>query len=208
MNRPEHPVRREGPMDTAEMMLLRMRAATEKDVLLGIFFDSSLAVLQRTLGEANTAAVRAEVFGTRNLVSFFRYPVSDLLRLVDVGAKRSKLGTRSHHELPLEFGRSAAGTFFESQSGKMMAFLAGDKPHRLLSTAPSAYKAVTTFGERSYEKVAENAARMHFRGDLLGPSWQQGVVEQALKSMAHVTPRARVEVKNPSGTDFTVHVEW
>ncbi|HEX8822603.1 MAG TPA: DUF2378 family protein, partial [Archangium sp.] len=140
--------------------------------------------------------------------SFFRYPVADLLRLVEASVKRNAKGARGYHEFPLEFGRSAAGSFFDSQSGKMMAFLAGDKPHRLLATAPSGYKAVTSFGERSYEKVADNAARMHFRGDLLGPSWEQGVVEQALKSMAHVTPRSRVEVKNASGTDFTIHVEW
>jgi uncharacterized protein (TIGR02265 family) len=190
------------------MLQLRIRAATDKDVLLGIFFDSSLACLKRMLGEAEATSMRAELFGTRSLVSFFRYPVADILKLVDLTVKRSKPGSRSNHEVALEFGRSASGTFFDSQSGKMMSFLAGDKPHRLLSTSPSAYKAVTTFGERSYEKVGENSARMHFRADLLGPSWQQGVVEQALKSMAHVTPRVRMELKNATGTDFTAHVEW
>jgi uncharacterized protein (TIGR02265 family) len=195
-------------MDTAEMLQLRIRAATDKDVLLGIFFDSSLASLKRLLGEAEAGSVRTELFGSRNLVSFFRYPVADILKLVDLAVKRGKPGARSHHEVAMACGRSAAGTFFESQSGKMMSFLAGDKPHRLLSTAPSGYKAVTTFGERSYEKVGENSARMHFRSDLLGPSWQLGVVEQALQSMAHVTPKVRMELKNTLGTDFTAHVEW
>jgi len=195
-------------MDTSEMLQLRTRAATDKDVLLGIFFDSSLASLKRLLGEADAEAIRAEVFGPRKVVSFFRYPATDVLKLVDLGAKRSKQGARGYHEVAMAFGRSAASIFFDSQSGKMMAFLAGDKPHRLLSTAPSGYKAVTSFGERTYEKVGENSGRMHFRADLLGPSWQQGVVEQALQSMAHVTPKVRMEVKNASGTDFTAHVEW
>ncbi|HEX8438401.1 TIGR02265 family protein [Archangium sp.] len=195
-------------METAEMLQLRIRAATDKDMLLGIFFDAALNTLTRLLGEAEVAAIRAEVFGKRSVVSFFRYPAADILQLVEQGVKRSKPGSRSYHQVAMELGRSAAGTFVDSQSGKMMSFLAGDKPHRLLASAPAAYKAVTTFGERSYERVSENSARMHFRADLLGPSWQQGVVEQALGSMSQIRPRVRVEVKNASGTDFTAHVEW
>jgi uncharacterized protein (TIGR02265 family) len=195
-------------METAETLQLRIRAATDKDMLLGIFFDASLSTLERLLGAPEVESVRAEVFGKRRLVSFFRYPAADILQLVEQGVKRSKPGSRSYHQIAMELGRSAAGTFVDSQSGKMMSFLAGDNPHRLLASAPAAYKAVTTFGERSYERVGEKAARMHFRADLLGPSWQQGVVEQALGSMSQMKPRVRVEMKNASGTDFTAHVEW
>jgi uncharacterized protein (TIGR02265 family) len=195
-------------MDTSDALQLRIRAATEKDVLLGLFFDSSMENLQRQLGPTEAEAVRKEVFGSRNVVSFFRYPVADLLKLVDLGVKRNKTSSRGHHDSIVEFGRAAVNYFFDSQAGKMMSFLSGDEPHRLMASSPAAYKAVTSFGERSYERVGPRSGRLICHGELLGPAWMQGVVEQALLKAAKVNARVRVEVKNPSGTDFIAHVEW
>ncbi|HZI07306.1 MAG TPA: DUF2378 family protein [Archangium sp.] len=195
-------------MDTSDALQLRIRAATEKDVLLGLFFDSSMENLQRQLGPAEAEALRKEVFGSRGVVSFFRYPVIDLLKLVDLGVKRNKTSPRSYNDSILEFGRAAVNYFFDSQAGKMMSFLSGDEPHRLMASSPAAYKAVAAFGERSYERVSPRSGRLICHGEFLGPAWTQGVVEQALLKAAKVTARVRVEVKNPSGSDFIVHVEW
>ncbi|WNG51230.1 DUF2378 family protein [Archangium minus] len=195
-------------MDSREALNLRIRAATEKDQLLGIFFDSSQENLERMLGPAAAMAVRAEALGSRSIVSFFRYPVADLLKLADLGVQRSKAGTSNYDGSIAEFGRAAVNYFFDSQAGKMMSFLSGDEPHRLMASSPSAYKAVTTFGERTYERVGARSGRLICQGELLGPAWMQGVVEQALLKAAKVTARVRVEVKNTPGTDFTVHVEW
>ncbi|PTL83165.1 DUF2378 family protein [Vitiosangium sp. GDMCC 1.1324] len=190
------------------MLTLRIRAATEKDQLLGIFFDSSMENLERTLGPTEAKAVRTEVLGSRNIVSFFRYPVADLLKLVDLGVQRNKTGARGYDGAISEFGRAAVNYFFDSQAGKMMSFLSGDEPHRLMASSPSAYKAVTTFGERTYERVGPRSGRLVCQGELLGPAWMQGVVQQALLKAAKVTARVRMEVRNASGTDFTAHVEW
>lgn len=195
-------------MDTSDALQLRIRAATEKDVLLGLFFDSSMENLQRQLGPTEAEALRKEVFGSRSVVSFFRYPVIDLLKLVDLGIKRNKTNPRSYHDSILEFGRAAVNYFFDSQAGKMMSFLSGDEPHRLMASSPAAYKAVAAFGERSYERVSPRSGRLICHGELLGSAWTQGVVEQALLKAAKVNARVRVEVKNPSGSDFIVHVEW
>lgn len=195
-------------MDTSDALHLRIRAATEKDVLLGMFFDSSMENLQRQLGPTEADAVRREVFGSRSIVSFFRYPVADLLKLADLGVKRTRGSSRGYHDSIAEFGRAAVNYFFDSQAGKMMSFLSGDEPHRLMASSPSAYKAVTAFGERSYERVGPRAGRLTCQGELLGPAWTQGVVEQALLKAAKVTARVRMEVKNPSGSDFIAHVEW
>jgi uncharacterized protein (TIGR02265 family) len=195
-------------VDTIDALQLRIRTATEKDQLLGIFFDSSQENLERMLGPTEAHAVRREVLGTRNIVSFFRYPVADLLKLADAGVRRHKADTRGYHDSIAGFGRAAVDYFFDSQAGKMMTFLSGDEPHRLMTSSPAAYKAVTTFGERTYERVDARSGRLHCQGELLGPAWMQGVVEQALLKAAKVTARVRMEVKNPSGTDFTVHLEW
>lgn len=195
-------------MDTSEALKLRIQAATEKDVLLGMFFDSSMANLQRQLGPTEAETVRRDVFGSRSIVSFFRYPVADLLTLVDAGIKRNKTSSRVYHDAIAEFGRAAVNYFFDSQAGKMMSFLSGDEPHRLMASSPAAYKAVTAFGERAYERVSPRSGRLVCHGELLGPSWTQGVVEQALLKAAKVHARLRVEVKNPTGTDFIIHLEW
>ena len=195
-------------MDTSDALHLRIRAATDKDVLLGMFFDSSMENLQRQLGPTEADNVRREVFGSRSIVSFFRYPVADLLRLADLGVKRNKTSSRSYDESIADFGRAAVNYFFDSQAGKMMSFLSGDEPHRLMASSPSAYKAVTAFGERSYERVSPRSGKLICHGELLGSAWTQGVVEQALLKAAKVTARVRMEVKNPSGSDFIAHVEW
>ena len=195
-------------MDTSEALRLRIQSATDKDVLLGMFFDSSMANLQRQLGPTEAETVRRDVFGSRSIVSFFRYPVADLLTLADAGIKRNKTSARSYHDAISEFGRAAVNYFFDSQAGKMMSFLSGDEPHRLMASSPAAYKAVTSFGERSYERVSPRSGRFICHGELLGPSWMQGVVEQALLKAAKVTARVRMEVKNPSASDFIAHVEW
>lgn len=190
------------------MLNLRIRAATEKDQLLGIFFDSSLENLERMLGPAEAKAVRTQALGSRNIVSFFRYPVADLLKLVDAGLQRNKTGLQGYDEAISHFGRAAVNYFFDSQAGKMMSFLSGDEPHRLMASSPSAYKAVTTFGERTYERTGPRTGRLVCQGELLGPAWMKGVVEQALLKAAKATARVRMEVRNPTGTDFTAHVEW
>ena len=197
-------------MDTPEAVRLRIQAASDKDQLVGVFVDSSLAYLRQELGAAVEQSIRTEVFGSRNVVTFFRYPVADLLKLVDLGAKRLVAkGVPNYHEALVGFGRMGVRHFFDSQAGKMLSFLAGDNPHRLLSTSPSGYKAVTSYGERVYEKGGERSARLHFRGDFTGPSWQLGIVQQALITGARVPdPRMRAEVKNPSASDFTIHAEW
>ncbi|MFY0527980.1 TIGR02265 family protein [Archangium gephyra] len=195
-------------MDTSDALQLRIRAATEKDVLLGLFFDSSMENLQRQLGPTEAEALRKEVFGSRSVVSFFRYPVVDLLKLVDLGIKRNKTNPRVYHDSIQDFGRAAVNYFFDSQAGKMMSFLSGDEPHRLMASSPAAYKAVAAFGERSYERVGPRSGRLICHNEFLGPAWTQGVVEQALLKAAKVNARVRVEVKNPSGSDFIVHVEW
>ncbi|MFE8603082.1 TIGR02265 family protein [Archangium violaceum] len=195
-------------MDSSDALQLRIRAATEKDVLLGMFFDSSIENLQRQLGPTEAETVRRDVFGSRSIVSFFRYPVADLLKLVDLGVKRNKTSARSYDDSIAEFGRAAVNYFFDSQAGKMMSFLSGDEPHRLMASSPAAYKAVSAFGERAYERVGPRSGKLICQGEFLGPAWTQGVVEQALLKAAKVHARVRVEVKNPSGSDFIVHVEW
>ena len=69
-------------MDTLEALERRIAAATSQDVVLGLFLESSLAHVQARYGEPEADALRRDLFGGRSLVSFLRYPVGDLLRVL------------------------------------------------------------------------------------------------------------------------------
>jgi uncharacterized protein (TIGR02265 family) len=193
-------------MDSPKRLQLRVAAATEKDTVLGLFIESTLMRMGALHGAAEAEALRAEVFGKRTVVSFFRYPVADLLRLVDLSNKRGKAG--DYGQGVVEFGRAAVRTFFGSPVGKTMSLLAGSDAHRLLSSAPSAYSAVMSFGERAYENLGPRTARMRFQGDLIGPGWQSGVVAQALEVVAGATPRLTVDVQDAAAATFVIHADW
>lgn len=192
-------------MDTRKRLLARKSEATQRDVLLGIFFESSLDHMADFLGIQKMEALRPR--SLRKVVSFFRYPVSDLMDLLDQSIKDGE-GDAAFDEAVRQFGRAAVTFFFASPVGKTMAMLAGDSPQRLLSSAPSGFKAVTSFGERDYVKTGETSAILNFKGDLLGPAWECGVIEQAIIQLSEKTPKLEVKVLNETASDFSITVSW
>ena len=194
-------------MDSRTLLAQRIDSATQKDVLLGIFFESSLDHVLRSRGQAALDAIRAEVFQKKNVVSFFRYPVADLLKMVDLSIPKSARD-EEYDSAGQEFGRAAVRHFFDSPVGKTMSMLAGRNPHRLISSAPSGYKAVTSFGERTYVKIGERAAEVSFAKELLGPAWQVGVFKQALESVCEVKADITVRLSKESSAEFVLAVTW
>lgn len=192
-------------MDTRKRLEARKSEATQRDVLLGIFFESSLDHMADILGIQQMEALRPR--SLRKVVSFFRYPVSDLLELLEQSVQ-GEMSDEAFDEAIRKFGRAAVTFFFASPVGKTMAMLAGDSPQRLLSSAPSGFKAVTTFGERNYVKTGETSAVLNFKGDLMGPAWECGVIEQAIAQLSQKTPKLEVQVLNEAASDFSIAVSW
>ncbi|HLT28465.1 MAG TPA: DUF2378 family protein [Myxococcaceae bacterium] len=192
-------------MDTRKRLEARKNEATQRDVLLGIFFESTLEQMADVLGIQKMEELRPR--SLRKVVSFFRYPVSDLLELLEQSIQGEANDT-AFDEAVRQYGRAAVTFFFASPVGKTMAMLAGDSPQRLLSSAPSGFKAVTTFGERDYAKTGENSAVLNFKGDLLGPAWECGVIEQAITQLNQKAPKLEVKVLNESASDFSISVSW
>ena len=186
-------------------MLARIEASSQKDVLLGIFFESTLDFMASTLGSERTDQIRAKVL--RKVVSFFRYPVGDLLKLL-IGAIPETANDEEFDAAVTEYGRAAVRFFFTSPVGKTMSILAGSDAHRLMDSAPSGYKAVTTFGERVYLRRGEQHAEVTFTGELLGSAWQVGVFKEALLQVSDFEPAIEVRLGNDSGSDFVMSVRW
>lgn len=194
-----------GFQDSLEAMHLRQRAARPQDMLVGLFFESTLGHLGQVVGAEAARATRAKVMGPRPLVSFFRYPASYLLRLLELGAQR---GRESFHQQVVGFGRAAARHFFTSSVGQALLALGHGEPHRLLIGSASGYKAVTTFMSYTYERAGEHAARLRYQGDLMGVGWTQGVIEQALWEACGQRARVHFEALDGMGLRHVAHVEW
>jgi uncharacterized protein (TIGR02265 family) len=193
-------------MDTQSALRQRARASTQKDVLLGLFFESSLAHIERRYGADVQANAKLEIFRNKIPVQFFRYPVGDLLRLVDfVVAPHGVANYESHIE---DFGAAAVTHFLSSPVGKTMTMLAGGNAHRLLSSAPAGYKAVTSFGERNYHRLSENSAEIAFKQELLGPAWQVGVIREALKGVGGVDAKVAIKDCDSDASNFVITCNW
>ena len=192
-------------MDSRRSLQARIAASSQKDVLLGIFFESTLDHMVATLGAERTDQIRAKIL--RKVVSFFRYPVGDLLRLLD-GAIPETATDEEFDATVTEYGRAAVRFFFASPVGKTMSILAGSNAHRLIASAPSGYKAVTTFGERVYLRRGETHAEVTFTGDLVGCAWQVGVVKEALIQVCGIEANIEVRLLDESAADFVMSVRW
>ena len=186
-------------------MLARIEASSQKDVLLGIFFESTLDHMVATLGAERTDQIRAKVL--RTVVGFFRYPVGDLLKLL-LGAVPESATDEEFDATVTGYGRAAVRFFFAFPVGRTMSILAGSNAHQLIASAPSGYKAVTTYGERMYLRRGEQLAEMTFTGELLGCAWQVGVFKEALLQVSGIEPTIEVRLANESASDFVMSVRW
>jgi uncharacterized protein (TIGR02265 family) len=195
-------------VDTAEALAQRIAVASAQDVLLGMVFESSLAHVQERHGAALAEVLRHDVLGGRNLVGFLRYPVVDLLRMVERAGRAPPGGGAGFEGLVQGFGAASVQRFFVSPVGRTMVMLAAGNAQRLLQSAPSAYRAVCSFGQRRYTRTGERSAEFVFEGDLLGPAWHTGVVTEALQSTCDVTPRVSASVQDAAGLNFTLRVAW
>lgn len=191
-------------MDDLNALKQRIALATQKDVVHGMFIEHSLILLAKLKGQAEADKVRDELLGDKKLVSFFRYPVSDLLKVIE----RAVSNGEDCSETLANFGSNAVGIFFDSPVGKTMVMLASSNPQSLLFSAPAGFKATTSFGERSYKKTGERSGVMESHGELLGPSWQLGVFKTALKTACNVDVQMKVTKEDALSMNFETHVSW
>jgi uncharacterized protein (TIGR02265 family) len=195
-------------MDTAEALAQRIEAATAQDVVLGMFLESTLAYVQERHGAAAAQGLRHDVLGSRTLVGFLRYPVVDLLRMIDRVGRAQEGDAATFHDRVCALAEVGVQRFFASPVGRTMAMLAARSPHRLLQSAPSGYRAVCSFGVWRYTRTGERSAELACAGDLLGPAWQTCAVTHAMQVVCDVTPRVDVTLLDAAGTHYVLRVTW
>jgi uncharacterized protein (TIGR02265 family) len=191
-------------LDLVQALKKRIPLATQKDVIHGMFIENSLTLLGVLKGQPFADQLRQTLMGGKKLVSFFRYPVADLLKVMEAAVEDAPDGAA----ILDEFGANSVRIFFDSPVGKTMLLLASSSPHRLLASAPAGFKASASFGERSYQKETETSGVMETKGDLLGPSWQVGVFKQALGAACAVQAKVEVLTVDEDGLNYSVRVSW
>jgi len=195
------------PLDCLDALNARVNIAKPTDVVLGMFLESALTCIAGTEGHGVAEARRRQVLGNQKIVGFFKYPTKDLLKLVQLTLIAN--GHTQSIEGELErFGRAAVRVFLDSPVGKTMLMLGSIDVQRLLGAAPAAYKAVSSYGEQRYTRTGERSGVMTFRGDLLGPGWQLGILKQGLEQVCKVTPRIDVKVLSLFNSDFDLTIRW
>jgi uncharacterized protein (TIGR02265 family) len=193
-------------LDTPESLGNRAAAAGHRDTIAGMFFNSTVDVLVSKLGPASAEKAFRLALGSgrKQFESFYRYPVADLLRLMDAGARMVGGDCAS---LMADFGRAATQAFLQSPMGRTLLVLSGGEPHRLLFTLSSGNNAPATLAAIAYSRTGARSATISYGAELLGASWVAGSLEQALRSVFGLSAEISVSSGNAPGA-FELSITW
>ncbi len=187
-----------------------MKRCRPEHTLLGVFFQGTLEHLGRLVGQEVAGEIQAQVPSTQaQFMPVLFYPVGDYLRLLQLGAQALVSRGRSFPAAMEALGYGSADSLFASYVGKLLLELAEKDLHQGLSGVPAVIKMVSQFGEREYQRVAEDHVRFLFRGELQGPAWMTGLFRAGIDRITQrpctieVGPEAFVPYQ-----DFTLDIRW
>lgn len=191
------------PADPQDLVR-RVAAATARDTVRGIIFNSAFALVREHVGDP--AAAACDPRGTGGRSEYFSYPVADYLRIAwaAVASLESRLG--SVDEVFAALGARAAERWLASPFGRVLHAFAGSDPRRILANAANGYRNVVSYGMRTVEWLGPRHARLVFRRDFLVPPFHSGVLGAALWRMSRV--RLRVEGREVGFLESDYDVTW
>jgi uncharacterized protein (TIGR02265 family) len=166
----------------------RLSAATPRDTVRGIIFNSAFALLEELAGRP--AAQECDRAGKGWRTEFFSYPVADYLELAWAATERLERRLGSTDRVFWELGSRAASRWLASPLGRTLAAIAGADARRLLSNTANGYRNVVGYGTRTIEWLAERHARLTFKHDFLVPVFHCGVITTAVDAMSGTRVRA------------------
>ena len=159
----------------------RIAAATPEDTVRGLVFNGTFSVLREYGGDQ--AARECDPLGTGSRTDFFSYPVVDYLNLAWAAADRLEQALGGVDAVFYKIGHRALTNVFSSMLGRTLLTIAGGDMRRLLSQAPSGYRATVSYGERTVGWPGPNQCHMEFQRDFLVPPFHCGVVSAAIEMM-------------------------
>ncbi|HYO73988.1 MAG TPA: DUF2378 family protein [Archangium sp.] len=187
----------------------RIQLATPEDLVSGLFCENAYLAIREMLGREQADSVRAATWPLRPWASFQRYPVAELLRMMDTAADLAeKQGLQSYRQALEEIGgwvtRITQGTPFS----RAAHLAVGNDVHERLALSQASARVLVTYGERKYEREGPTHSRLLYKRELMGPSFMlgaYGVIAQSI-SGAHITVTLGPCLE--PGMNFQLHCSW
>jgi uncharacterized protein (TIGR02265 family) len=196
-------------MDTREALNERIRLAREEHQILGLFYEYTLEGMADMFGAPAARGARDAVARSAGWMSFFRYPVADLLRLVDGGAELvMREQALTYSQVLEQLGSATAGRFLESPLGRAFRLITGRDPHAGLSSSMSSARNSSTYGERGYQRIGHSQALLTFKGEMMGPAWVHGLYAESLRLITGVEMQVVLKDCDATGTAFRLLCSW
>jgi uncharacterized protein (TIGR02265 family) len=197
-------------MDSQELFQRRIALATPKDQIIGAFIDGTITSLSEEFKPAVAEAVLKAWPRPKGMMLFTKHPAAEWLRVMELAATTAMQAESISFAVAVErMGRGSLRRVYRTSLGKIFATMMGKDPHRVVSTSIISAKAVSTWGEKAYEKLGPNSARMRFRREFMGPSWVQGFYKEVFLLVAGVSSVSlAVEDYQEPGMDFAIRYTW
>ncbi|WPB75988.1 DUF2378 family protein [Archangium violaceum] len=195
--------------DTREAMARRIEQSTPEDLVSGLFCENAYLSIREMLGRDVADSVRAATWPLRPWASFQRYPVAELLRMMDFAADLAdKQGILSYPQALEEMGgwvtRITQGTPFS----RAAHLAVGNDPHERLAVSQASARVLVTYGERKYEREGPTHARLIWKRELMGPSFLLGAYTVIAQNISGVHITVTLGPCLEPGMNFQLHCSW
>ncbi len=163
-----------------DALLDRLAQAQVKTTVRGIPLRGLNVALLRHLGAERSQPLRQQLrlenvplTSRRSVVEFLQF------ELIVARAIGDRLGS---FERGVEAcGAGAMQLFFDSRAGQAMIGLAGQDPHRMLTSTPVAFQFMFDFGRRHWRATGERSGMLDCAEDFLGPAYTFGFIALAVE---------------------------
>jgi uncharacterized protein (TIGR02265 family) len=184
---------------------LRIPQADPKDTVRGLFFNGVFSSVKTLGGEEalrECYLLLDDPRFTRRFIDFSSYPVTDFLRLASAAARVLAPQVGGLAQAQRQIGQQSIRDFFSSMAGKTLLLLSGNSPQRALGNLPSGYSTSVSYGARQVTILGENSARVTYRGDLMPPAHNEGVLLGILQAVKAQNPQVRSRPKGLLECDY------
>jgi uncharacterized protein (TIGR02265 family) len=174
-----------------------------------MFFEANVAEIATLLGPEVAREARA-VASSHEWVASFQYPVTDLLRILHLGASTAEeRGLLTYAQALERFGEGTARHYLDTQMGKaFMALYTNKDIRQALIGSPTTARFSSLYAERIYQSLGPTSAQLLFRNEVMGPEWIRGFYRHGYQQMFNPGLSVTVEDVRDNGLNFALRYDW
>jgi uncharacterized protein (TIGR02265 family) len=198
-------------MEVRPQLLSRLSRCKPEHLVPGMFLSSTLTSAG-ALGPEVAEQARQQLAPGERLVENYRYPVAWMLGMLDVIGQAGEARGESYGEALYRIGREAGLGYIRSSVGRMRALVAtASGLHRALEGVPSAAALAVNFGEASYRRLSPSSGELLFKQDLIGMSWNVGMVVASTTAALSLRPdelKFEALATDEDASSFVLRLNW